>query len=229
MKTRREFSMLSVIVLVMMVLSSVSFGVPITEGFEYDDLTAMGDNGWTYSEATSLTTSPVAEGSKALFLDGDNKHTAEKTFFASDQTDITVSFQWYTGSSVMTSGDAGVILYDQAGTGIYIVRDVQSGDVKFRLGDDWLVGSFPNTDLNWDGWNDVEVVYDAAGNADIFINGIEAMTDLAAGGFIKFQAFRNWSAHASRDVVIDDIQIVPEPATVALLSLGCLFLRKRRV
>ena len=200
-----------------------------SEGFEYDDLTAMGDNGWTYSTATSLTTSPVAEGSKALFLDGDNKHTAEKTFFSSDQTDITVSFQWYTGSYDMTSADGGVILYDQAGTGVYIVRDAGGGFVKFRLGGTWLPGSFPNTDLNWDGWNDVEVVYDAAGNADIFINGIEAMTDLAVNGFTKFQAFRNWSAHASRDVVIDDIQIVPEPATVALLSLGCLFLRKRRV
>lgn len=37
-----------------------------------------------------------------------------------------------------------------------------------------------------------------------------------------------WDQHGTGDLYIDDMQLVPEPATMAILSLGALLIRKRK-
>jgi hypothetical protein len=104
----------------------------------------------------------------------------------------------------------------------YKITDVGSGVIYFSAYDCWgqkiLGKDFPATTVT-NGW--------VSGTVDFVANKVAGM-NLENLAVVTFGANQTWYSTPTGDLFIDDVILVPEPATMSVLALGGLLLRKRK-
>lgn len=106
--------------------------------------------------------------------------------------------------------------------------------VAFSPGPNWFILNTEGVPTRSTGWHELKAVFKDT-TADFYVDGILGMADVKyanSPGGITFDRVTVGSGLSSANGVgyYDDVTVtlVPEPATLALLGLGVLFLRRRR-
>jgi len=194
------------------------------DSFSYPDGPLGGNDGWSASTAT------ITVQSGAVKIAGGTAGNTVNDI--ADQTGgvITVGFQWKNGV-----GDSSLwnVLFDDS-AGVNLARYYGTAtSVRGRMGGTGTVTD-PVT-VNDNAWHNLKIVIDTVANSSTFyldgglLPGPNPLPHSATGagdilGSIKIDC---WAPGANDSVLIDNLY-TPEPATLALLALGALFVGRRR-
>lgn len=139
--------------------------------------------------------------------------------------------------SLYQLGGYGLMITNKLGTGVgQGIYNYYNNTILATVDYTDPAGVLPRINLNAQGWNTVELTYDnAAGTIDLIINGVSTKTGAmrtstgAYGGPKYFGIGDEFNyTWAKLDAYIDNLAYVPEPATIGLLLLGSIALRKRK-
>ncbi len=184
--------------------------------------------GWnrTGTDDAPVTETMAASGNKSLQLGGADMVDLVPEFTGITSGIWTLTAQTFIPGNATGAFDIGWVTWDEVAE-----THGWSGAISFNLGNDTVEGTLP---LVRDEWIEAKAVFDVdAMTVATFYNGVESDDP---GGFGKpdLAGLDIWTPAGTSTLYIDDISLVPEPATLSLLGVGgiCLllaWLRRRRL
>ncbi len=243
METKKEIGMLVAMVILVGVNCSSSFGLAINEGFEYSTTTELYAAGWSHLYGSpgdmvmadsSVNNRLPRSGDYCLLAPGNKSpNIVQKTFFETSENNATVEFwlRMRTLSS-LNAAYSYMSLFADNGNELHMRINPANGQLQYKLNGGTVTAAPGFLVNNQDEWsNKFTIDYDAEGDASVYLNDALQFTFEGAGGFSRIALGRSWATNSAIQSAYDDLSItyVPEPTTVALLSLGGLLIRKRRV
>lgn len=181
--------------------------------------------GWnrTGTDDAPVTDAIAASGEKSLQLGGEAMVDLVPEFTGVTSGVWTMTAQTYIPENATTGYfDIGWVTWDEGAQ-----AHIWCGAISFDLPNGTVEGTLP---LVRDQWIEAKAVFDVdAMTVATYYNGVES-NDPGGFGEHEVAGLDIWTAEGTSTLYIDDISMVPEPATMALLGLGALaLLRKRRV
>ncbi len=221
-------------VLIVMLLTNISFGAVFSESFEYADDAALQaewfpmDPPWT--GAATLNTAVATDGAKSAEVPGVGSMRHELGAIEMLSGGGSISFDWYidTASLIRPYNFQMEPVVGGGYSGSVYAPGFQSGNYAL----DFYPGDATSNPLGLtlvEGWNNVVITVDGAGVMGFEANGsTSAYTNAGTWSGVGVITVFDWMLNDTGSSVYDNIVIVPEPMTICLLGFGGLLLRRRK-